>query len=320
MTRSVRNQIQSFLSAMEWRLMKPEYLFQPAAVLRRLRKRRGRATSPYLTVRLNWGLPLRVKTGDGLSSAILRTRVDDITQSEIIWRLLGPGETAVDIGANIGYVSSLMAARVGPRGRVLAFEPHPALCRELRRNVSGWEGRQVEVFEAALSERTGKGSLCVPAAFEANRGLSRVDTFAERAAGEAALPIELRRLDDICSGGAPLALVKIDVEGHELAVLKGARRLLEGRLIRHIVFEDFGGSDSESMRLLKASGYAIWQIACGLFGPRLVSPGTRPRAPWLPANFLASLMPGEVQERLRGGGWRVLRSAGRAHAGKPENE
>jgi FkbM family methyltransferase len=306
------NQIQNFLSAMEWRLMKPEYFFQPAAVLRRLRQRRGTGASPYLTVRLNWGLPLRVKTGDGLSSAILRTRVDDITQSEIIWRLLGPGETAVDIGANIGYVSSLMAARVGPEGRVLAFEPHPGLCQELRRNVSAWEGRQVEVYEAALSERAGKGSLCVPAAFEVNRGLSRV---AENAPGEAAFPIELRRLDDVCGDGSPLSLVKIDVEGHELAVLKGARRLLEGGLIRHIVLEDFEGGESESMRLLKASGYAIWQIGCGLFGPRLVRPGARARAPWLPANFLASRMPGEVQRRMRGRGWRVLHSAG-----KPEYE
>ena len=134
----VRHRVQNFLSALHWRLAKPEYLFQPAAVLSRFRKRGGSGKAPYLSVRLNWGPSLRVKTGDALSSGILRTSVDDIAQSEIIWRLLSPGETAIDIGANIGYVSSIMAARVGLQGKVLAFEPHPGLCEELRKNVSAW--------------------------------------------------------------------------------------------------------------------------------------------------------------------------------------
>jgi FkbM family methyltransferase len=306
----MRYQIQRFLSALRWRLTKPEYLFQPAAVLRRFRKCRGSGESPYLTVRLNWGLSLRVKTTDVLSSGILRTSVDDVTQSEIIWRLLSPGETAVDIGANIGYVSSIMAARVGRQGRVLAFEPHPGLCEELRTNVSAWRAcyRQVEVYETALSERTGNGSLCVPPAFNENRGLSRVLALAERRAGETSFPIGLRRLDDIWQSDSPIALMKIDVEGHELAVLKGAQRLLGRKLIRNIVFEDFGGCESESMGLLKASGYTIWQIACELFGPRLLAAGARRQSPWLPSNYLASLTPESVQELVRQRGWGVLRT------------
>jgi FkbM family methyltransferase len=307
--------MQSFLSALRWRLTKPEYLFQPAAVLRRFRKRAGSGGSPYLTVRLNWGLPLRVKTNDVLSSGILRTSVDDVTQSEIIWRLLSPGETALDIGANIGYVSSIMAARVGLQGRVLAFEPHPGLCDELRKNVSSWHAlyRHVEVHETALSERSGNGNLCVPRAFSENRGLSRVLPLAASEAGETSFPIELRRLDDIWEHDSAIALMKMDVEGHELAVLKGAQRLLGRKLIRNIVFEDFGGAESESMRLLKAAGYTIWQIACEVFGPRLMAPGAGPRAPWLPSNYLASLTPESVQERIRHRGWSVLRteSAGR---------
>ncbi len=268
-------------------------------------------------MKLNWGLPLRIKTNDVLVSGILRTSVDDIAQSEIIWRLLSPGETALDIGANVGYVSSIMAARVGLQGRVLAFEPHPGLCEELRTNVSAWHAlyRHVEVYETALSERSGNGSLCVPRAFNENRGLAQVLPLAAREAGETSFPIELRRLDDIWENDSPIALMKIDVEGHELAVLKGARRLLGRRLIRNIVLEDFGGCESESVRLLKASGYTVWQIARGIFGPRLIAPGDRPQAPWLPSNYLASLTPESVQDRVRHRGWRVLRtkSAGRIH-------
>jgi FkbM family methyltransferase len=308
---TVRRQIEEFAATLQWRLAKPEYLFRPSTILRRLTRYRGREGRGAALVHLYWGLSLRVRTDDTISSGILHTGIDDITQSEIIWRLLRPGDAAVDIGANIGYVTSIMAAKVGAKGRVLAFEPHPDLCDELRKNVSDWglPNPQVEVFDAALSERPGEGSLSVPSGFQKNRGLSRVQTSRPGRGSEISFPIGLRRLDDIWKGEHPIALVKIDVEGHELPVLKGAQRLLERRLIRNVVFEDFEGRGSESMRLLNEAGYTIWQLRSGLLGPRLAPPGACKQAPWLPPNFLASLTPGAVEESLRPRGWRILRPA-----------
>lgn len=309
----MRNNMQNLWAALRWRLTKPEYLFQPMAVFRRFRRRWDSAGAPYRTVKLNWGLPLRVKTNDAVAAGILRTRLDDVTQSEVIWRLLSPGETAVDIGANIGYVSSLMAVRVGPAGRVMAFEPHPGLCEELRTNVRAWGDSygRVEVYQTALSERAGMARLGMPPTFAENRGLSRVLPSGEGGAAATSFRVELRRLDDIFDGSdddGPIALMKIDVEGHELEVLKGAQRLLGSKAIRNIVFEDFGGGESASMRLLQASGYTIWQIVCDLLGPRLLAPGVRKQASWLPSNYLASLTPENVQHRIRKRGWRVLRT------------
>jgi len=297
------------LTIIKWRLTKPEYLFRPLTILRRFRKLHKGQDPMYSVAKLYWRLTLRVSTSDKLSAGIIRTGIDDITQSEIIWRLLAGGDTAIDVGANIGYVASIMAAKVGPRGKVLAFEPHPGLCEELRKNVNAWgPGHpQVEVFQTALSEQSGVGSLSVPQRFHENRGVSRVVSSSQHIGTETLLPIALRRLDDVWEGEGPIALVKIDVEGHELAVLKGARRLFKRGVIRNIVFEDFGGSDSETMRLLKNAGYTIWQFGCDLLGPRLSAPGARKQAPWLPPNFLASLTPGVVEERLRPRGWRILR-------------
>src|SRR5947207_4362897 len=67
-------------------------------------------------------------------------------------RLARPGEVALDIGANIGATSLVLARAVGPRGRVVAFEPHPANVVLLRANLSANTLSMVDVHELALSD------------------------------------------------------------------------------------------------------------------------------------------------------------------------
>ena len=62
-----------------------------------------------------------------IGRAILRLGVYDLCVSESICRLLDPGESAIDVGANLGYMTSLMAAKAGKCGSVESFEPHPDL-------------------------------------------------------------------------------------------------------------------------------------------------------------------------------------------------
>ncbi len=87
----------------------------------------------------------------------------DLTVSEAIWRLLDPGAYAVDVGANIGHMTSVMAARVGVTGRVLAWRPHPDIYDELAANVGAWEaeggGAQVTARQVAFSDRSGTATL-----------------------------------------------------------------------------------------------------------------------------------------------------------------
>lgn len=119
----------------------------------------------------------------------------------------------------------------GERGRVWSFEPHPELVAELRANVGLWgaAGAAVRVVAKALGETEGEATLVQTAEFAQNRGTSSVvaGEVVEKAE-ERRFSVELTRLDSICSGEASFALLKIDVEGGELAVLRG-RRVCCGR-------------------------------------------------------------------------------------------
>ncbi len=127
-----------------------------------------------------------------------------------------PDRLSIDVGANHGYYSIIMA-RYAPR--VLAIEPNPELARLLRRALP----RRCGVLCCALSDRKGRAELRVPRVDgEANRYLGTLD---QDVADPAEVhEVELARLDDCAH--EPVGFVKIDVEGHELAVLRGADRVL----------------------------------------------------------------------------------------------
>jgi FkbM family methyltransferase len=123
-------------------------------------------------------------------------------------RIVPAGRNAVDAGANRGVYAYLIARRAR---HVYAFEPIPTLSSYLRRaRVSN-----VTVFTVALSDIAGEATLLVPAVDgEASLG-SHVDP-----AGATALPVRLARLDDFHLDD--IGFLKVDVEGHELQVLRGA--------------------------------------------------------------------------------------------------
>ena len=117
-----------------YRLNKPEYIVRPQQMMKRVLS--SVLPKPRtVEVMLPWGLRILVRPAEDIGAAIWRLGVYYLPLSEVIWRLLDPGEVAVDCGANVGYVTSLMAARVGPKGRVLSFEPHPKIFAELAANT-----------------------------------------------------------------------------------------------------------------------------------------------------------------------------------------
>jgi|GraSoi2013_115cm_1033766.scaffolds.fasta_scaffold05929_4 FkbM family methyltransferase len=80
--------------------------------------------------------------------------------TEVLWRLVAPGDTTIDGGANIGHMSSILAHRAGLSGRVLAFEPHPQTFERLKRNVQKWTGvAPIELHNLALSGCRGQATL-----------------------------------------------------------------------------------------------------------------------------------------------------------------
>jgi len=162
---------------------------------------------------------------------------------DLIQCLLGPGDVVVDVGANVGIISVHSARIVGPLGKVIAVEPSPRCLDDLRTVVAGFE--QVTVVVAALGPETGSIELT---GWD-HPGLRSLGTLVSGHPrgladdwwdGEKVV-VDQRRLDEVIDeylpGGAEIALLKVDVEGYEPAVLAGAPELLDSGRVRSAIFE-----------------------------------------------------------------------------------
>jgi hypothetical protein len=119
------------------------------------------------------------------------------------------------------------------------------------------------------------------------------------------------RLDSVVKAGTQVHFCKLDVEGFELNVLKGASGLLERKAIRDLVFEDFEEYPTPVHRALQEHGFTIFSLHSNLFGPRLV-PAERRESFALTKdgqNYLATLDPQRALTRLKRRGWATLRGA-----------
>jgi FkbM family methyltransferase len=138
---------------------------------------------------------------------------------------LQPDQWAIDVGANKGsYLWSL--SRAVPRGRVVAFEPQPVLARYLDEACRSAGMDNVQVEGAGCSLRSGHQQLAIPGGGESSPGASFEAAVAQRESCNY-VTVPTHSLDDYFrENAAPIGAIKIDVEGHELSVLRGAERLL----------------------------------------------------------------------------------------------
>lgn len=155
----------------------------------------------------------------------------DQVNAPILARFCAPGTAAVDVGANIGELTVPFARAVGPEGACLAVEPIPFLADALRRTAFANGLDWIEVFQCAASAdaatanldlRYGEGALV-------DSGGSRL----VESAVAGGVRVATEPLDALIArsrlGARRVSLIKVDVEGHELPVLRGA----EGTLRRH---------------------------------------------------------------------------------------
>jgi FkbM family methyltransferase len=127
----------------------------------------------------------------------------------------------VDVGANVG-VYALPWAAANPGVTVHAFEPNPTVHARLARNVAlNRLGARVRLHSEALSDRAGTATLY------GSDDMSSLNQGVNTGRQAAPIDVPLVRLDDaLGEEGAPVSLVKIDVQGHELEVLRGAEALI----------------------------------------------------------------------------------------------
>ncbi len=295
-------------------LNKPEYFHRPGQLLRRLRLALGTPRTTEI-VCLPWGLPLRIHPNETIGRAIATTGLYDLPVSETLWRLTDPGETAVDAGANLGHMTSILALRAGADGQVWSFEPHPDIFAELRANMESWPAARslskIHLKQLALSDHSGTGWLTTAAHFAQNRGTAALasPTASDSPAGENShkFSVALSTLNEVLGENQSVGVLKIDVEGHELAVLQGARRLIETGKIRDIVFEDHAAFPTPTTEFLSARKYSLFRIERKFSGPVLASPQLTSNAPaWAPPSYLATTNPDRALERMRPRGWQCL--------------
>lgn len=290
-------------------LLKPCYVFAPRTLVRRV----GMSLRPpscAQLVTLPWGAILEVNANEGIGRELVRQNVFDIAVSETAWRLLRRGDLAVDVGANIGYMTSLFAARVGREGRVEAFEPHPRIFRQLQHNVSRFGfpvPSRLRLNECAVGSRDGIAQLLEPESFGLNEGAATLHPSRD---GESprAFQVRVAKLDSL-AGNADIALLKVDVEGLEGEVFAGAAGLLRAGAITHIIYEAHDCERSPLHALLADYGYAIYGIGHGLLGPRITAGRAAPRVDrrWESPSYLATLSPETAAPLLQARGWQVLR-------------
>jgi FkbM family methyltransferase len=151
-------------------------------------------------------------------------------------RVLRPGDTAFDIGANIGIMTLLFSRIVGPSGSVHAFEPNPVVMRALHRAVTRSGAPNVILNELAVGSEKTTLTLRVAEGNDGSGSLARSHEWGSTHTHEVAVTT----IDDYVGQHQikSIGLMKIDIEGFELELFKGGSDLLKKIQPRAIVFED----------------------------------------------------------------------------------
>src|SRR5262249_32428960 len=145
-----------------------------------------------------------------------------------------PGDTVVDIGANIGLWVLGAARRIGPSGRAEAFEPVPSTYARLSENVELNAFSTIRCHQLAMSDH--QGTTTFYAATDGNSGRS---SMGKMAGVDQAITVNLTTLDDFCEKNDldRIDFLKVDVEGVEEQVFRGAKKVLSDPLAPPMLFE-----------------------------------------------------------------------------------
>lgn len=167
----------------------------------------------------------------------------------------------VDAGANLGCFSLLIGERLRKHGKVLAFEPHPGLAELARRNaiINGLES-VITVHPFGLSDAEAETDFSYPKGHLGGGLIGNMD----RPEQFDVVRSRVRRLDDILDAGATVDLMKIDVEGHEPAVIRGLQQILARSPRLKILFEKLGlhaDRASQIEAVLQPAGFHLYAIA-----------------------------------------------------------
>lgn len=222
-------------------------------------------------------------------------RSERVEDESIIIALVSPGDVVVDVGANVGAITLAASRAVGEAGRVHAFEPHPRTFKYLQGNLELNQAVNVMAHNVALGEDDGTVIFSSRRSDDQNYVVQSAD----------GIPVEARRLDDVLRDEPRIALLKVDVEGYELAVLKGAAEAL--RRSDSVFFEAwedlakrYGYSTPEINAYLQNLGFRLFRQHEGVF-----SEIPAQRVSWGCDNLLGVRNLADFTRQAEAVGWRV---------------
>jgi FkbM family methyltransferase len=198
-----------------------------------------------------------------------RLRCEEAFEPEVreeIERIASRRINVIDIGANIGYYTILASRLIGPDQRVFSFEPQAGMVSKLRRNLEANALSNVVIFSCALSDSPGTSIFNLPA--EGTEAFGSLHPNGRFTVAKT-IVVETNRLDDVLEGlGNPkIGLVKMDAEGAELLILRGATKLLSLPDKPDLIFEaneenckPFGYSVFDILQYVHSFGYKLRQL------------------------------------------------------------
>ncbi len=212
-----------------------------------------------LTVRWYDGLQVDVVLGNDHSLCLYVSGTFEPNEFHFLGQILKPGMTVLDVGANEGLYTLFSASRVGPAGRVVAFEPSSRERRKLQHNVTRNRLGNVTVVPSAVGSSEGTAALQIASGVHSGHNTLGALVYDDApAVGVEHVPVE--RLDAVIDrlGVARVDVIKIDVEGAEMHVLEGARRTLAAQ--RPVLMVE---ANDEALRAQGASTEALFGFLRG---------------------------------------------------------
>lgn len=219
-----------------------------AALVRRLYNRPGSVTTAALPL----GIQLTVPQDAGLGLFLASTGKYEPLETKIVLDLVKPGMTVYDLGANIGYYTTLLGKAVGKKGRIYAFEPSKSNCSLLENNLRTNRLSNCRIVRAAASN--GNSSMMLDVT-----GPSGEHTLIKNGNSKGHL-VRTITIDSFAhkTGKVP-QMVKIDVEGWENQALSGMAKTLRSRKLK-VIFLEINAKSGDTkfpIQTLKNAGFKL---------------------------------------------------------------
>lgn len=215
-------------------------------------------------------------------------------KTKLFFKIVKENMVCVDVGVNKGYYSLLFAKLMKDKGKVLSFEPDPENCYWFRRSILANKYKCIKLYPYALSDKEGTSVFYRGKKSGSGSFFPSKDTTGE------ILVVKTRRLDNVLKdeGINKVDIIKIDVQGADLLVLKGAERTLKSENVRLVMDVDVKTSEErvELFNFLRSCGFKIFRIGKELTPIKSIHKGIKD----IYATKSDDLSEGRIMEELKG--------------------